>query len=340
MNTRDKIGARKPIANKYQQFFPRGSLLFTEGESGREMYILKSGKVRILKQEGENTVELATIGAGSVLGEMSLLDGQPRSATAQIIEDVSATVIDEHLLERTLQKVPTWLSNIVRVVIQRLRSTMKKTSDDVVRKSVGGVIRVLLLLAQKNGKLSDGMKSIGLQKAKETIYAVIGLSGMEAENVLLHLILKEMIYIRKQPTGEEIICFRNPDALELYMNYLRTKQRGASIQGEALSKEAAELIPFILVAGERNGKKIPGGLVRVGLPQVEIEYERKGLGRIPNLDIVDELHTQKIVAVQEDRTESKHGRHNRMLLLYNEETLRHLLLLKQWQHIFEEDVQF
>ena len=81
LNKSDKIGAgRKVLANRYERKFRRGTLIFIEGELSTEMLILRTGSVRILKQEGENTFELAILGPGSVLGELSLLDHQPRGA--------------------------------------------------------------------------------------------------------------------------------------------------------------------------------------------------------------------------------------------------------------------
>ena len=121
--------------------------MFIEGETSTEMYILRSGKVRIFKQEGDNTIELAVSGPGSVLGELSLLDHQPRGATGQVVEEVVATIIDEDLFKRTLTAIPPWLTSVIIVVVKRLRDTMQKNSDDIVHKSVAGTIKVLLLLS-------------------------------------------------------------------------------------------------------------------------------------------------------------------------------------------------
>jgi CRP-like cAMP-binding protein len=181
-----KIDTNKNITQRNEKTFKRGGLMFIEGETSTEMYILRSGKVRILKQEGDNTIELAVLGPGAVLGELSLLDHQPRGATGQVLEEVVATVIDEDLFVRTLARVPPWLTNIIKLVVKRLRDTMKKTGDDVVHKSVAGAIKVLLLLSNSEGFQKEDMPCAWrLPGPRNWLYATIGLGSLEAENVLL-----------------------------------------------------------------------------------------------------------------------------------------------------------
>jgi CRP/FNR family transcriptional regulator, cyclic AMP receptor protein len=56
-----------------------GHVLFRKGEAGRHMYIVKSGEVQIV----DGNCVLETVRPGGILGEMALVDGRPRSATAR-----------------------------------------------------------------------------------------------------------------------------------------------------------------------------------------------------------------------------------------------------------------
>lgn len=338
--TTQKIGTGRSVVNRHERTFKRGSLMFIEGEQSAEMFIIRNGKIRILKQEGETTIELAILGSGSVLGELSLLDHQPRSATAQIIEDTSVTVIDEELLQSTLEKIPAWLRNIVQVVVKRLRDTMKRTSDDVVRKSISGSIKVMLLLLHNAGQERNGSKVISLASTKEHIYASTGLSGLEAENVFLHLILKDMMFIRKSESGEEFIAIKDTEILSLYMNYLRAHQRGVPMLGEALSEGALSLIAAIRTAGGKNGKKIQGNFIRVTFSQVEIELERSGKGRKIDPNLLDEILASKILIKEEVKADASTGTHSRSELIYNEETLKRVALLQTWLPTFKEEISW
>jgi CRP-like cAMP-binding protein len=340
-STESKIGLRRAQAAQNDRSFKRGTLMFIEGELSTEMYIIRSGKIRILRQEGENTIELAVLGPGSVLGELSLLDHQPRGATAQVVEDTVATVVDEALLERTMGTAPSWLANIIRVVVKRLRDTMKRTSDDVVRKNVGGVVRILLLLYDNEDTIVDERKVIALAKAKEMIYAVIGLGGSEAENVFVHLILKDMVLIRKNAVGQEYIIIKEYLVLQSYLNYLRAKSRGAPMLGESLSDKAGTLMDVVQETGERNGKRVDQQLTRVGTAPLEAEWQRRGQDRTAYLDALDELVACKAVAVEEDAADAKATKYRRVnAVLYNKDVLRKLMLFRVWLPTFQEEVQF
>jgi len=339
-NPSSKIDTNKNITRRSEKTFKRGGLMFIEGETSAEMYILRSGKVRILKQEGDNTIELAVLGPGSVLGELSLLDHQPRGATGQVVEEVLATVIDEDLFKRTLTAIPPWLTSVIMVVVKRLRDTMKKTGDDIVQKSLSGCIKVLLLLSGNERMVKDGLPCVWLARAKELIYATIGLGSLEAEDVFLHLILKDMLMIRKNDAGREYIVLKNVEVLELYMNFLRAKACGAQLMGDGLSESAIGLIDLVLSAGERGGKKINGPLFSIGQSQVELEMEKAGKGRFIDRDALDELVAAKAVVCRGESTESKYDSHARSVIVYNAETLKRIRLLGVYLSVFKEEVKF
>jgi hypothetical protein len=175
---------------------------------------------------------------------------------------------------------------------------------------------------------------------KETLYTCIGLGGVEAENVFLHLILKEMIFIRKNESGQEYVIVRNPEIVQMYLGYLRAKQCNNSMPGETFKDNVFEFIEFLRAAGTHNGRKEGDRLIRVGLPQVEIEMERSGKQRFADQNALDELVAAKMVIRQEDVTESTFGTHKRATLVYNDEVLRRISLLRAWLPIFKEDIHF
>src|ERR671920_1292035 len=73
---------------------PAGSVLFRKGERGGAMYLIEGGRVRIhLKDDNDDDVTLAELAAGDFFGEMSILDGMPRSATATVAENARLAVL-------------------------------------------------------------------------------------------------------------------------------------------------------------------------------------------------------------------------------------------------------
>jgi CRP/FNR family transcriptional regulator len=337
---KSKVGSGRNITNRNERTFKRGALMFIEGETSTEMFIIRSGKVRILKQEGDKALELAVLGPGSVLGELSLLDHQPRSATAQVVEDVIATVIDESLLDQTLQAAPGWLSNIIQVVVSRFRNTMKRTADSIVENSIGGVIRILLLLLDAEGEEQNGEMRVRLERAKQAINGAIGIGDIETENVFLHLTLKEMMVIRKSDAGREYVVIREPEVMRMYMQYLRARARGGRIPGEGMSQEAIALVGAILSAGEKHGRCLKHTIYRLSVAQVAIEQERAGGSHHVDPNVLDVLTDQKAVLVEKSQTKTTHGTHRHDVIIYNKDTLQRILSLQKWLAVFEEKVIF
>jgi CRP-like cAMP-binding protein len=336
---KDKINTGRAQLKLDERYFPRGTLMFIEGETSTEMFIVRSGKIRVLKLEGDKTIELAVLGLGSVLGELALLDHQPRSATAQVIEDVHATVIDEKMFQHTMESVPSWLANMIQVVVSRLRETMKKTSDSVVQKSVAGVIKVLLLLYNHESIEAEGQKRLFLSRAKDAISSVIGIGDIESESVFLHLILKELMLIQKDDAGREYIILLDPHALGLYMNYLRTCVHGTKLLGQELSDKGMELLQFLLDTGAKNGRQIKPGIIRLGVSQIEIEIQRQGKGKFIDLDALEELLNQKVIFKEQESVKVSPQTYKQLSLLYNEETLKKVILLHLWLPKYKEDVK-
>lgn len=335
-----KVDSGRNITKYNELIFKRGTLMFIEGELSSEMFIIRSGKIRILKQEGDKTVELAVLGAGSVLGELSLLDHQPRSATAQVIEDVKTTIIDRSIFDHTMKTLPSWLSSIIHVVVKRLRNTMKKTSDSIVQKSTAGVLKILLLLYNNEAIDYNGEKRVSLARAKDVISSTIGIGDIETENVFLHFILKEMIFIRKDDAGREYIVFIDNSLLQLYMNYLRAFQRGIKLLGEDLSDAAVNLVQVIINAGEKGGTNIKCGVKKIGLPQIEIELQHQGKDKNIDLDALDALTDSKIIFKEQDAVKTSHQSNKRVGLVYNENTLKKIITLHLWLPKFKEEVKF
>lgn len=71
--------------------FEAGSVIFREGDEARELFVIKSGQVRI--QTGNRTI--AELGADSIFGEMALIDNEPRSATAIALTDIELVPVSE-----------------------------------------------------------------------------------------------------------------------------------------------------------------------------------------------------------------------------------------------------
>ena len=103
------------------QSFKAGSVIFREGDEARELFVIKSGQVRI--QIGNRTV--TELVADSIFGEMALIDNEPRSATAIALTDIELVAVSEKQFLFLVSQTPYFALKVMRVLAQRLRATNK-----------------------------------------------------------------------------------------------------------------------------------------------------------------------------------------------------------------------
>jgi signal transduction histidine kinase/predicted CoA-binding protein len=102
---------------------PAGQLLFTEGSAGDKAYIIKEGQLEIIKASGGREVLLAVRQQGEVIGEMSLLEEQPRMASARARSNVSLLAISSEQLEYLLGSSPSAARAMLFTITARWRAT-------------------------------------------------------------------------------------------------------------------------------------------------------------------------------------------------------------------------
>ncbi len=103
---------------------PRGEVIFRQGDPGDAMYVIESGRVQIsIHDEARREVVLKYYGPGQIFGEMSLLDGLPRSATAMAVEPMSVMILPRGVFMSYLKEHPDIAIGMMRDLSTRLRYT-------------------------------------------------------------------------------------------------------------------------------------------------------------------------------------------------------------------------
>jgi CRP/FNR family transcriptional regulator, cyclic AMP receptor protein len=97
---------------------PEGTVLIRQGEPGREFFVIVEGKANVSPRGKRAT----TLGPGSAIGELSLLDQGPRSATVTAASDMYLLVLDSRSFSALITEVPSVTSKIFRVMAERLRA--------------------------------------------------------------------------------------------------------------------------------------------------------------------------------------------------------------------------
>ena len=139
-----------------EQTYPAKSVVFKEGDKGDALYIVRSGKINILKRNssGIDSV-LVTLGKGALIGDMAIIDEQPRSATIATVQETNFLIITKEDFRDLLSKIPEISFQILKLTTERLRVTNTHLKElEVSTKQMEDVIRVITKIARKSNLLS------------------------------------------------------------------------------------------------------------------------------------------------------------------------------------------
>jgi PAS domain S-box-containing protein len=125
---------RKVVKERYLK---TGEILFAEGEPGKVMYIIKSGKIDILKGDpiSEKQMKLASRAAGDFFGEMSLLEDSPRFATARAAEDSIVLELSREDFKKLITENPSVALEVMEELSSRLRQSDLQMIHDLEKKN-------------------------------------------------------------------------------------------------------------------------------------------------------------------------------------------------------------
>lgn len=102
--------------------FPAKHTIFTQGEEGRSLYVLVSGRVRV--HIGDR--ELAQLEQGACFGEMAVFDAEPRSASITTLEPCTCLMLTQQQLYEAIEELPGIAVNIIRLLSRRTRELNDK----------------------------------------------------------------------------------------------------------------------------------------------------------------------------------------------------------------------
>lgn len=111
-----------PQTSEFERSYDDGHLVCREGEQSQEMFVIQAGAVRVFKSTPLGELELARLQRGDFFGEMSVLEGLPRDASAQAIGDTRVLVMTAGALLVRLRRDPTFAFELLRRLSGRVRS--------------------------------------------------------------------------------------------------------------------------------------------------------------------------------------------------------------------------
>ena len=159
---------------------PAGTVLFREGERGKTMYVIRTGKVNIWKHISETELTLAVLGPGEFFGEMALLEGLPRSAGATVVEDAQLIELEQKSFETLIRKNSEIAVRLMRRLSSRLRDADRQIQTLMSRSGAARALSLVRTLAEP-GK--DGRRYLPHDVTPDAVTSRVGLLGEEAKRV-------------------------------------------------------------------------------------------------------------------------------------------------------------
>ena len=204
----DAGAAAELVKRLVRRTFRRGQPLFHQGDPGDSLYVIIEGSVAIVvSSENGDRMVLTTLHAPDVLGEIALLDGGPRSATAEPVEPVTALVLSRAVFLDLLKEQPSLADQLLRGLGALVRRLSEQAADFVFLDLGGRVAKALLRLAEDAGPARDGMP-VEVTVVQNTLAEMAGGTRQSINQILQSFAQRGYIEINSRRV---LIC--DPEAL-------------------------------------------------------------------------------------------------------------------------------
>jgi CRP/FNR family cyclic AMP-dependent transcriptional regulator len=169
-----------------RQMFPADAHILSVGQPGEVAYLIRSGTVKVhVEQSDGRDVIVALRGPGELVGELSLLDDHPRTASAVTLEPCEMLWIDRASFAEYLAQYPAVSLNLIKILARRLRVATTQVQILSTQDLYGRVAHLLLTLANEFGETElRGGRRIPLRLTQSDLASLIGASRPRVNQIL------------------------------------------------------------------------------------------------------------------------------------------------------------
>lgn len=164
--------------------FKRGENIVEQGKISGTLFMILSGKVRVLSQDARGReVIMATLEVGDCIGEMSLIDGEPHSATVRAEVQTDVLTLNRETFLRCLHENASMADAVMRGLVRRLRRADKQIESLALMDVYGRVHTVLLEMAQPD---AEGQLILRQKVSRQDVAKMVGASREMVSRVMKH----------------------------------------------------------------------------------------------------------------------------------------------------------
>ena len=212
------MGADDLLVQKFGKKVLAGTVLFKDGEAGKQMFVIHSGKIRITKKIGEIEKTLAILPAGEFFGEMAILNDEPRTATAIVEEDSQLLVIDPKTFEAMIRGNSEISLRMIKKLAQRLKQADEQIESLMIKDNNTKIISILAKMAENEGEATAGGTKIMI-----TVKDISMKTGLEEPKITE--ILKKVIAARILSVEEKSMTVSDAGKLRKFLDFLTLKEQ-------------------------------------------------------------------------------------------------------------------
>jgi len=144
------------LFSRFGREFPVGTVLFREGDAGKEMYVIQAGRITVSKQVRDVEKVLGTLGQGDFVGEMAIISNKPRSATATVADDAKLLVIDSRTFEAMVRANSEIAVRMIKKLTERLQEADRTIENLLLADPTSRVVHFLMHQVAARGA-ADGV---------------------------------------------------------------------------------------------------------------------------------------------------------------------------------------
>lgn len=205
----------------YTKNLQKDETLFREGDEGDEMYLIKSGEIKITTEVEGKEKTLAVLNEGAFFGEMALIDNRPRSASAIAKTDCKLIIVDREAFLRKVNENP-----FIKYIIGTLSKRLRKTDEMLRYLSISNKKTRLIIYLRRKAEENDDGSGVNIDTKIpldiEKISDTIGIEPEETRKILSALKKYDII-------GEDKnVIVKSLRKLQKYEDYIALQEEFSS----------------------------------------------------------------------------------------------------------------
>lgn len=198
----------------HQRTFALGVTLFHQDMPGTMMYMIESGSVRVISigRTGQE-LTLNVLGPGEIFGELSILDGKQRSATAITLEPTVVWLLSQADLKEFMGNYPPVNQAMMQILVERVRDTARRLEAMTFQDVLGRLAFELLSLAERSGQTCEDGIEITIPLTQVDLASMVGATRESVNKAVSILRSEELVdvdgtrWVLQNPTGMQRILY-------------------------------------------------------------------------------------------------------------------------------------